>query len=450
MNKDLHDIDNLFRSSLESYEETPSPYVRERLEAALDKREAESYKKRFLVWKRAAILLLVLLLGFVLYDTGILWTRPENSEENHAFEKIKQPAPDRQTNEKTDLSLGDKKINAPDTHSEFLSSNNKQFDEEYKRPSPTEQTSLADNSSILLDNRITFTNIQQNIPGEVIYAYPFLQKKNPSASITRKPFDPQIASDAFLKNLILSENQNKNRIGFRPHWLIGAVFSYEAAGYQLDSELPNEISNIKHREVHEPSYSGGVLITRQLSSNWGLQSGLLYSKTDIGIGPQKIYAFLDPTGDVAYKYVTSSGYAYIKPKTVSPPSFGDSVLATEGKHTLRYITLPLSVKYRAGKNKFSFLPGIGIEANFLTGTRVETEIQSQSNSEMVFVNKLYGAKPFYWSLTADAELRYNLNNKTMLSFRPSYHHSISPINENNVVETFPYSFRWGVGLTFKL
>ena len=38
MNKDLHDIDNLFRSSLESYEENSFlPYVKERLEAALDK-----------------------------------------------------------------------------------------------------------------------------------------------------------------------------------------------------------------------------------------------------------------------------------------------------------------------------------------------------------------------------------------------------------------------------
>ena len=147
MNKDLHDIDNLFRSSLESYEETPPHYVKERLEAALDKRDAESYKKRFLVWKRASILLLVLLLGFVLYDAGILWTRPENSEKNNAVEKIMQPAPDRQTNEKTDLSLTGKKINAPGTHSESLVVNNKpSSDKQYKQFSPAEQTSLADES----------------------------------------------------------------------------------------------------------------------------------------------------------------------------------------------------------------------------------------------------------------------------------------------------------------
>ena len=450
MNKDLHDIDNLFRSSLESYEETPSLSVKEKLEASLDKTDAESYKKRFLAWKRTAIALFFLLIGIILYDAGILKKSPGNSEKNYVAKKPGHLLSGEQKNEKNDIPLNDKKTdglpslsekNKLDENTSWLENNTNS-----QNPSP-----LVDNPSMLYDDSKTSrTNIQQNKPGEVIYAYPLLQKNIPSVSITRNPFDPQIDSDAFLKNLNLSENQNKNRIGFRPHWLIGAVFSYEAAGYKLDSDLPNEISNIKHREVHEPSYSGGVLITRQLSIDWGLQSGLLYSKTNIGIGPQKIYAFLDPAGDVAYKYVTSSGYAYIKPKTGSPPSFGDSIIATEGKHTLHYITVPLSVKYQAGKNKFSFVPGLGIEANFLTGTRVETEIQTPANSELVFVNKLYGAKPFYWSLTADAELRYNLNHKTMLSFRPSYHHSISPINENNVVETFPYSFRWGVGLTFRL
>ena len=93
---------------------------------------------------------------------------------------------------------------------------------------------------------------------------------------------------------------------------------------------------------------------------------------------------------------------------------------------------------------------MGIEANFLTDTRVETEIQTPSGNEMVFFNELHGAKSFYWSLTTDAEIRYNLNNRTMLSFRPSFHHAISPSTENNIVETFPYSFRWGVGLTIKL
>ena len=465
MHKDLHYIDNLFRSSLESYEETPSASVKDRLESALNKTDSELYKKRFLLWKRTAIALFFLLVGIALYETGIMRISLGNSEKDYAAKKPSHPSSGEQKNEKNNFPLNDRKTDEPVSYYEKDKLDENKIGLENntnsQKPSPKKlvdkktydegEANLADNPSMLHDSpNSSRTRMQQSIPGQEIYAFTLLQKNNPSASISRKPFDPQIDSDSFLPDRNLSENQNKNRIGFKPHWLISAVFSYEAAGYKLDSDLPNEISNIKHREVHEPSYSGGVLVTRQLTNHWGLQSGLLYTKTEIGIGPQKIYAFLDPTGDVAYKYVTSSGYVYIKPKTGSPPSFGDSTIATEGKHTLRYITVPFSVKYRVGKNKFSFVPGVGIEANFLTDTRVETEIQTPSNSELVFFTKLYGANSFYWSLTADAEIRYNLNSKTMLSFRPSFHHSISPITENNIVETFPYSFRWGVGLAFKL
>src|SRR6185295_5883501 len=139
MSKDLNDIDNLFRSSLGSYEETPSKYVKERLEAALDKRDAESYKKRLLVWKRAAITLFVLLLGLFIYNAGILPTRPGNSENNHPVENNTLPASDGQTNEKIDLSLTGKKIGAPGTHSQ-LSSNKQPVGEEYQLSSLTEQT----------------------------------------------------------------------------------------------------------------------------------------------------------------------------------------------------------------------------------------------------------------------------------------------------------------------
>jgi len=74
MNKDLHDIDELFLSGLEGHEETPSPEVKDALDAALDKKAAEEYKKRFILWKRAALLLLLLLTGFVLYESGIIKT----------------------------------------------------------------------------------------------------------------------------------------------------------------------------------------------------------------------------------------------------------------------------------------------------------------------------------------------------------------------------------------
>ena len=74
MNKNLHDIDKLFYEALEGNAEMPSAAAREKLIAALDKKDAESTRKGLIWWRRTALLLIVLLAGFVLFDTGILQT----------------------------------------------------------------------------------------------------------------------------------------------------------------------------------------------------------------------------------------------------------------------------------------------------------------------------------------------------------------------------------------
>jgi len=51
-------------------------------------------------------------------------------------------------------------------------------------------------------------------------------------------------------------------------------------------------------------------------------------------------------------------------------------------------------------------------------------------------------------MIADAEFRYDVNNKLSFS-RPVLQNAISQITENNVVEIFPYSFGTSPGLTYK-
>ena len=267
------------------------------------------------------------------------------------------------------------------------------------------------------------------------------------------PMAPKLYMSADIDSLLKNNPANNIKIRrihhFKPYWTLTGLMTYDRVNYKLDSDLPSNITNIKHGEVHEPSFSVSLLATRQVKEKWGLQTGLIYSNTAIGISPQKIYALQDPAGDIAYKYITSSGYAYIKPGFGSPPAFGDSLITTEAKHSLHSLTVPIVIKYTIRKNGFLFLPGAGIEANFITRAKLETEIEDANNRETVFINKLSGAKSFYWSLVADAELRYSVNKKLSFSVRPVFRYAISPITENNVVETFPYSFGAGLGMTYK-
>jgi hypothetical protein len=232
--------------------------------------------------------------------------------------------------------------------------------------------------------------------------------------------------------------------------MITPFVSYEQVGYNLDSDDPLAVNSIKHREVHEPSFSGGILATRQFTEHWGLQSGIVYTSTQIGISPQKMYALQLPGGDVAYKFITSSGYAYIKLNNGQPPAAGDSITTSDAKHLLKHISIPLSLKYGMGKNKLTVSPSFGIEANFITSAKVEVGIDFTSNREIVTVNKLNGIKSFYWSVVSGVEASYQVSKKMSVNVQPVFRYALSPITKNNVVETFPYSFgiRAGVNIRF--
>ncbi len=499
MNKDLHDIDKLFRSALKGHEEIPSAGVKERLDAALDKKDADSYKKRFIIWKRTALLLLLLLAGFVLYDSGILKTGSGPSGEsgvdkkNNPFsgEKNKEVYQNNtavdNTNKDEPGSFNKYALNdSVDITTSRIAENDNILTQPIQKETTVPAITRLDNKTgsgknpsvnkiegqtneFINKSSNTFTvneknlfqsGIDKNLNRSLISNSPVSKEKaNPLQPLQKiniseisswlvnsiKQFRSPVISDTVSK----TTKQKKNRV-FKSFWMITGVASYDRAGYKLDSDEPSAISSIKYREAHEPSFSLGLLMTRQFSSRWGLQSGIIYANSAIGMKPQKTYAFQDPTGDVAYKYITSSGYAFIKPGFGPQPTAGDSLTTAEAKHTIENITVPLAIKYTMPGKKISITPGAGVEASFITKANLEVDIEDPFNWEIVIVRKLNGTKSFYWSFVADAEIKYAINKKLSINVRPVYRTAITPITKNNVVETFPHSFGIGAGITIKL
>jgi hypothetical protein len=108
MNKDLHNIDDIFNSAHREFEEEPSSDVWNKINAGLDKKDAESYKRRFIGWKRVSILSLLLLAGFILYESGIVKTSSGNSTDNATRKKEDIPV----TPEKKSESLNQNQISS--------------------------------------------------------------------------------------------------------------------------------------------------------------------------------------------------------------------------------------------------------------------------------------------------------------------------------------------------
>ncbi len=483
MSKDLHDIDDLFSSTLEEYKEMPSPALKERLDAALDKQEAEKYKKRFLIWKRSALLLLLLLAGFVLYESGIIKKDSGNYILNRSGSGTDQSPVNKKeminNNSAGNTSQIDINTNNPDFKNENIpvspnqpgnitsgaSSNTGNFNSYHPTKNPADQqlnwysvkqdplTSVIISKSTKKENEDTdYGNFFQSNKNDRPVIDKRINISDLTNLLTNNILSPQniSVSNSPLKNGSNEGSRKKINSPFRPFWMLSPFVSYDQAGYQLDSDEPSAVNSIKFREANEPSFSIGLLLGRQLTQRFSLQSGIVYRNTVIGMKPQKTYAFVDPTGDVAYKYITSSGYAFFKPGFGPSPNVGDSLTTAEAKHTLENISVPLMAKYTIVNKKISVTPGAGIEANFITKKNLEVDIEDPFNREIVVIRKLNGTKPFYLSFIAEADIKYTINKKVAVNIRPVYRQAVSPITKNNVVETFPRSFGIGAGVTIKL
>ena len=446
MNKNLHDRDDLFRAAYQRFEEEPSSAVWEKLNATLDKKDGKSNKKRSLIIK-GVLILVMLLAGYILFDSLISKIGSRRGKPSMARETGKRGSVDK-SNTATPWKDFTERKGFGETGITGLENEDK--NKKTTIPSPNtfkyekikKGISLLSNNNNDLENR-SVTSIKE-INEWLQFPASLIDINSISIAGLQKKQLPVI-NEPGLRN----KNSKNASFDKRESWLLTIFVSYDQAGYKLDSDIPNNITSIKHREAHEPSFSGGILVTKPLTKSLSLQSGLIFSHTMIGISPQKIYALQDLTGDIAYKYITSSGYAFIKPGFGPSPAFGDSLIAAEGKHIIQSVNVPLTVNYTVRKKKLAIISGAGIEANLKTNTKVETEVEDAAHKETVFINKLNGSKSFYWSLAAQAELRYNISRKTAIILRPSFRRALSPITKNNDVETFPYSFGIGWGITFK-
>jgi hypothetical protein len=225
--------------------------------------------------------------------------------------------------------------------------------------------------------------------------------------------------------------------------------------YQLDNDVQNNGNNqdekeeINKREKHKSSFSTGLLGTWQFTKKWGLKTGFIYSNTTIIIDPQEIYASQKPDGKVAYEYITSSGYGYVKPGFGAPPAIGDSIQSTEAQHNLQSLSVPLLISYTFDINKISVMPSAGITANFVTGANVQTHVTDAFNREAVTINDL-NMRAFYAGFMTDINLQYNFSKRWSFDILSAFKYALTPITKRNVVKTRPYSFAIGTGITYKL
>src|SRR6266404_1217777 len=214
-------------------------------------------------------------------------------------------------------------------------------------------------------------------------------------------------------------------------------FSSDFPFYHLQNDSPGNrsVNNIKNSEKPDLSTTTGIWVDYKLNDQWNLQSGVSYSNTIILIDPKTIYAENDITGTVKYRYDASSGYGYVLPSFANSPNVGDSLYAFTSTHTLRYLNIPLAVKYNLQKGKFNFFISVGISSNILLEGIIETVVENNSNNESEIMNHLHGLKKVYFSGLSSIGAEYKLNHKFSLMVSPIRRFAINSINKNAPVKS---------------
>jgi hypothetical protein len=512
MDKNIHNIDDIFSKAYLEYEENPSLLTWEKLNSSLDKEDTKNDKKLSIGWRQIGILLVFLLSGLAIYESRILskvkatnrfvkkdynkdsisidiinsaddvaWDTHGKLETRQKSEKFVQPT--LKLKETPNIVYDEIKGSDARKDNDSLSfrEDRNEYEIDYKQKEIIPQKSLIigkkeifnfgrnDKPKIL--NKVKKTEIDNNhFPGSYLMSTNKLaQQKSLMASSKTIPGSqiyiinipiPKIQSisisDSIASKLVLVAINKKALKQFKHSWALTAFASNEWGQYHLDNDLQynngnnqEEKEEIKNREKHESSFSAGVLASQQLTNKWGLKTGVIYSNSFIAIDPHEMYAYQKPDGTVAYKYITSSGFGYVKPNFGFPPSLGDSLQSSSAQHNLQTISIPLMLFFKFDKNKFSVIPSAGITANVISHSSVQTEIRDAVNKEPMTINNLNGMRNFYAGFIANVSLTYNSNSRWSFNLFPVIKYAFTPITKSNVVKTYPYSFGIGTGATYK-
>ncbi|MDB5277440.1 MAG: porin family protein [Ferruginibacter sp.] len=207
---------------------------------------------------------------------------------------------------------------------------------------------------------------------------------------------------------------------------------------------------IRDGEQRQSSYSLGILLDYNLSKHWSVQTGTELTSKTITISPKTIYADKDDRGEIKYRFNCSSGYTYLSSKTVANPVVGDSLQAFGATNTLKYMSVPLALKYHYYSNKIDLFALAGTTFNVLTKGKIATEIGNATTKEVTTSTAINGLKSNYFSGNIGLGLSYTITRSIALSFMPSYNFALNSSTRDATVKTYPNNISLAAGIRYKL
>jgi hypothetical protein len=199
---------------------------------------------------------------------------------------------------------------------------------------------------------------------------------------------------------------------------------------------------------HLPSQvSVGLLADFRIAKNFSIQSGLGFMQLDVTIQPKQIKAEKDIDGIVKYRLDCSAGTYFINPKQGNYPRPGDTVTTQMATNSLKYLNIPLNVKYHFGNNKLQFFATAGTGINILTGQNLDAMVKHQYQ---YYGGRTTNLKSSYFNGMIGGGATYFIGKRVGIYVSPQYNFALTSMNEGLPVKSLPRTFNMQTGVTIKL
>ncbi len=505
MNKNIQDMDNIFKQTIETYEEMPNASVWNAIDKNLDKKTATQLQKKYSYLKKIVAVLLVLLISTVTYYQLKQYNQNDVAIKNTEFNSKKEVQnkniengtvilgknKDEQKNNKVVQTINnivntnieetnalESKIVKPKLEKKFVLSNkiykSKNFNttnQNIENKTKKEKQFITNNSKKIKSKKLEIedeaiitensnTNNDNLLSSDLIQT--FAIDNETIAFHTPNAFDKQpyaIIEKAKKQNAINKKRNVVNKFSITtfvsPELAFNRLENDEPHGNRLPPQFINngQLDNknrIKEQESHVRSFTTGLLFDYSFSKKWSIQSGLVFNAKSTEINPKKVFAENDNNGKIRYRNNCSFGTTYIDPKTGTTVAVGDSAITRKTLNKVNYIGMPVNVSYHFTKSKFIISPFVGIALNFLVKQKASTGLADANTTTELTDNKIEGLKNIYSNANIGLQVGYTINKKLSIIASPNIKFALSSVNKNVVVKAFPNTFGLMAGLKINL
>ncbi len=282
------------------------------------------------------------------------------------------------------------------------------------------------------------------------------KQKNDSAAMASRAADSALLAKqevidslnaVIQKNAVPKNSFNlHNRISISGFFAPGGLSDF-LKDHDNDNDDNITAKTLKARQSDWFAYEAGMKLGFNVSGRFRIQTGLYYNAYSYNIGENVITAQQRSDGSVGYSMVTSSGVTNI-PYT-GPVKIGDSI-KVHGSSSRGYVCIPLQLSYTfISHNKLGLYVIGGAAANIAATSGTEISWQNTMlQSGNVSVSSIEGLSKVHYSYSLGVGAEYRLGRGVSVYAEPFMQGSVTAINNNTPVSTYPFFFGAAAGITY--